>query len=42
MQVKMLWEIIHAAYVILYKTFPPSLLSGKYYAGNYSQIKHCG
>lgn len=41
-QVKMLWEIIHAAYVILYKTFPPLLLSGKYYAGNYSQIKHCG
>lgn len=30
----------HVAFAILYKTLLPVLLSGKYYAGNYSQIKH--
>lgn len=38
------WEIIrfsfHAVFAILSKTFLLVLLSGKYYAGNYSQIKH--
>lgn len=41
---KTLMEIIPfcAKFVILLKTFLPLLLMAKYYAGNYSKIKHCG